>query len=163
VVGFPGVKALFVVVLSFVAVPIASGCGHCDGAIRSMDVWRGLEPDDDTGDEIGPDAYFRIGGDGPNEDSEELLRISGIDEQSWQLLDANGQPVEAEVRWWAGGHMCRYGVAFELRPEAPLEAGGHTLVLWLDAVQWPLVGEAKSLQTTRDDRRVLQRTYVVAP
>jgi hypothetical protein len=157
-VGSQAVKLLCVLVVTSL---VGAGCGHCDGAIRGMDVWRGLEPDENPSDDIEANAHFRINGDGPNENSEELLRISGVNAETWQLLDPDGAPIEAEIGWWAGGHMCRNGVAFELRPEVPLEPGRHTLVLWLDEVAWPVVGEAKTLRTTRDDRPVLLRTYVV--
>jgi hypothetical protein len=161
VIRLTAVKVLSVLV---VASLVGAGCGHCDGAIRGMDVWRGLEPEENPGDDIEADAYFRINGDGPNEDSEALLRLSGVDGESWQLLDADGASIDAEIGWWAGGHMCRNGVAFELRPSAPLEPGSYTLVLWLDDVVWPVVGEAKALRTTRDNRSVLLRTYeVVVP
>lgn len=124
-----------------------AGCGHCEGAIRRMRAQRADCHEDEcrarAGERvtIAADETFRIGGDGPNEGSEALLGASGIDGEAWFLIaEASGERVPATIDGDAGGHSCRYGVGFNLRPEAPLPAGDYTLVLRLDAVAWPLVG-----------------------
>ncbi len=125
---------------------IAGGCGHCDGAVRRMRAQladcRGECPEPPQEQlTIRPTETFRIGGDGPKADSELLLSASGVDVDTWFLVaEASGEVVPATIVGDAGGHSCRYGVGFNLVPEAPLASGDYTLVLRLDALSWPHVG-----------------------
>ncbi len=65
---------------------------------------------------VGVSPQFRIRGDGPRASSSELIASSGIDNNSWLLIAANGEPVPARVEADSGGHMCWNGVGFNLSP-----------------------------------------------
>ncbi len=90
---------------------------------------------------VGVSPQFRIRGDGPRASSSELIASSGIDDNSWLLIAANGEPVPARVEADSGGHMCWNGVGFNLSPWQPLAAGNYLVVLKLDAVHWSLVDD----------------------
>jgi hypothetical protein len=134
-------------------------CGHCDGAIRTMNVGLGLDAAERKA--IDAEPRFRITADGPADESDELLDKSGVGSTTWYLFhEATGVRIAATITGDSGGHMCRNGVGFNLVPDDPLQAGDYTLVLELDQLAWPLVGKEKSERF--EGREALVRHYRVA-
>ncbi|MEZ4453272.1 MAG: Ig-like domain-containing protein [Nannocystaceae bacterium] len=142
------------------------GCGHCDGAVRTLEIRSvdvcGLDEcaAADT-IQVGADVSFRIVGDGPADESDALLADSGVSASTFFLLDGADAPVAATVGGDSGGHICRNGVGFSLQPDAPLAPGTYTLVVDLDGLSWPLVGGAET--QTHEGRRAWVRTIEVVP
>lgn len=136
------------------AAAVLGGCGHCDGAIRSMQAST-------DGDPVAPDVSFTLTADGPGSmSSDELLADAGITPDTWTLYDGAGRPVAATLFGDWGGHVCLNGNTFTLVPDAPLEPGEHTLVLRIDALAWEYIGDAAP--GSWDGEPALVQEYVVA-
>lgn len=131
---------------------VLPGCGHCDGAVRrqkaSLTEWCGKDCPEVTveGDartlDVEPNETFRLTADFRRERSSDvILAASGISTRTWFLVGPAGEPVAATITGDTGGHMCRNGAGFNLRPVAPLSDGDYALVLLLDGIRWPYLGD----------------------
>lgn len=155
------------VVLGFGMAAAGGGCGSCDGAVRELLVRSAdacsLESCTENGGvtRVGPDVNLRVVGDGPNDESEALMRDSDISSDTFFLLDSAGQRVAATVTGDAGGHTCRRGVGFNLTPDEPLAPGTYTAVLLLEDLSWPLTGGA-AVQEHEGKEAFVRKLEVVA-
>lgn len=157
----PRLLALSVLLL----VGLDLGCGHCDGAVRDLEIRSvdgcGLDACVEASGvyAVSGDATFRIVADGPSDDDDALRGDSGVDASTFFLVDADGALVPGTVSGDAGGHTCRSGVNFHLSPDAPLAPGTYTLVVDLEGIAWPLVGGLAT--QSHDGREALVRTIEV--
>ncbi len=145
-----------------------AGCGYCGGALRLMraqtaELYRwpgGTKLDLPEPVPIQPNERFRVRGDGPKAPPAELLQRSGITAAAWFLVrDSTGEHVPAKIGADSGGHMCRYGVGFNLEPLAPLAPGRYTLVLRLDQIAWPMVEDEE--RRTFEGKPAMVRRFIV--
>jgi hypothetical protein len=153
------------------AVAALSGCGHCDGAVRrqkaNLTEWCGKECPDITVERdaqtlaIKPNETFRLTADFRRERSSDvILAASGISDRTWFLVGPSGEPVSATITGDTGGHMCLNGAGFTLRPLAPLPEGEYALVLLLDDIRWPYLGDTPASEF-RGKRAYIRRYRVV--
>ncbi len=164
--GLPSL-ALAPLLAAGIGASIGGGCGDCSGAIRLMSAQQSdCTECSETADErvvIEPEESFRLTADGPSAESDELVADASIDGDAWFLIDeASGEAVPATISGDSGGHVCRNGVGFSLVPDEPLAPGKYTLVLLLDAIDWPLNGDhAFGQESTYGGALALVREFVV--
>jgi hypothetical protein len=87
-----------------------------------------------------------------------LLAESGIDAQTWFLVDERDAIVASRIEpiQHSSAHSCASAVGFNLLPEVPLEPGVYRLVLLVDRVRWPLLRGSVALSSYRGEPALVQ-------
>ncbi len=105
-------------------------------------------------------SRFRIFADGPLAKSEALMNKAGISASTWFVVDlTTKQRIPATVSADSGGHVCMRGVGFNLVPDEPLAPSSYALVLLIDGVAWPYIGD-KNVERWRGQNALVHRFSV---
>jgi len=137
-------------VVPVLVLELASGCwpGRCGGALRGTPAvaFTGEHSPCTEGpscaEVISADQGFHQNADSERvEDPSTLLAASGLDPQTWFLVDERGTviPSRIDATQHDSAHSCASAAGFTLRPESPLEPGVYRLVLLVERVHWPIL------------------------
>lgn len=152
---------------------LASGCwpGRCGGALRGTPMvhFTGEHAPCTTGPEcaepIEPETGFHQRGDFARvDDPSALISESGLDAESWFLVDQSGARIPARVSAVQHGsaHSCASAIGFDLEPERALAPGVYRLVLLVERVRWPVLRQGVALTSWEGQPAVVQ-FYEVGP
>jgi hypothetical protein len=153
------------------ALVLATGCwpGRCGGALRGTPTvtFTGEHTPCTAGpscaEPITATQSFHQNADSERvDDPTTLIAASGLDPQSWFLVDEQGVVVPSRIaaQQHESAHSCASAAGFVLQPEASLAPGSYRLVLLVERVHWPLLRGDVALSSWAGEPALVQHYRV---